>query len=72
MSKCIHYWVITNDDGKEVGRCKKCGEVRVFRNISNCDEKKRDTMPRFRTTRGIHTAKDPSPWQENAIKILEE
>ncbi len=33
MSDCVHYWIITEVDDKEVGKCKKCGAEKVFRHI---------------------------------------
>ena len=29
--KCVHHWIVTIEDHKEIGRCQKCPEVKVIR-----------------------------------------
>lgn len=37
MSDCAHRWIIATPDGPESeGKCRKCGEVKAFKN-SNAD-----------------------------------
>ena len=33
MECCVHRWYIWIENGQEVGRCKLCGERKVFREI---------------------------------------
>jgi len=72
-SKCIHHWIITIENGQEVGRCKKCLQHKIFRNRES-----RGRQPLFLASFArqdhyrIHSAQDPDPSMKNTIRILEE
>jgi len=76
MVYCIHYWIIRDEDGVKVGRCKKCGQVQFYSRASGacCNIKNKEgRYPRGEHHHRIHSPIDEASgsWS-NAIRGIEE